>query len=210
MMRRNRTAAIAAALMLALGNVAPARAQVFTGRVDVEIEDPTGARLPGANVDLAGPVSQTHVSDAQGRAHFLNLPVGTYTVRVSLPGFTPNTSSSVEVLSGASTPLALRLAIAGTAETINVMAVTPVVDFKRGTTTTHVTVEELQNLPNSRDPWVVMQTVPTVYVDEGRAPGLDHAVVHQDLGMGPAPRHGERRHGERICHRSQDGQTHLS
>lgn len=173
MKRRNRTAAIAAAWMLALGFVAPARAQVFTGRVDVVIEDPTGARLPGANVNLTGPVSQTHVSDAQGQAHFLNLPVGTYTVRVSLPGFTPSTSSSVEVLSGASTPLALRLALAGAAETINVMAVTPVIDFKRVTTTTHVAVEELQDVPNSRDPWVVMQTVPTVYMDRVNVGGSE-------------------------------------
>ena len=173
MKRRSRTAAIAAVLMLALGFVAPARAQVFTGRVDVSIEDPTGARLPGANVDLTGPVSQTQVSDAQGQAHFLNLPVGIYTVKVSLPSFAPSTNSNVEVLSGASTPLALRLAVAGTAETVNVTAVTPAVDLKRETTTTHVTAEELQNLPNSRDPWVVMQTVPTVYMDRVNVGGSE-------------------------------------
>jgi len=173
MMRRNRTAAIAAALMLALGFVAPASAQVFTGRIDVVVEDPTGAAVPGAKADLTGPVTQTQISDAQGQAHFLNLPVGTYAVRVSLPGFAPSTSSNVEVLSGASTPLAMRLAVAGTAETINVMAVTPIVDFKRATTTTHVAVEELQNLPNSRDPWVVMQTVPTVYMDRVNVGGSE-------------------------------------
>ena len=173
MKRRSRTAAIAAVLMLALGFVAPARAQVFTGRVDVSIEDPTGARVPGANVDLTGPVSQTQVSDAQGQAHFLNLPVGIYTVKVSLPSFAPSTNSNVEVLSGASTPLALRLAVAGTAETVNVTAITPAVDLKRETTTTHVTVEELQNLPNSRDPWVVMQTVPTVYMDRVNVGGSE-------------------------------------
>ena len=173
MTRRNRTAAIAAALLLAIGLAAPASAQVFTGRVDVVIEDPTGARLPGATVDLTGPLSQTQTSDAQGQAHFLNLPVGTYAVKVSLPGFAPSTNSIVEVLSGASTPLALRLAVAGAAETINVTAVTPVVDFKRATTTTHVAVEELQSIPNSRDPWVVMQTVPTVYMDRVNVGGSE-------------------------------------
>src|SRR3954451_802461 len=101
MMRRMRTAA-AAALMLTLGLAPSAHAQVFTGRIDVSIEDPTGARLPGATVDLTGPVSQTQASDAQGQAHFLNLPVGTYTIKAVLPGFTPSTNSNVEVLSGAS------------------------------------------------------------------------------------------------------------
>jgi len=99
--------------MLAWGLAAPARAQVFTGRIDVSIEDPTGARLPGVTVELTGPVAQTQVADAQGQAHFLNLPVGTYTVKATLPGFTPSTSSNVEVLSGASTPLAARLGVSG-------------------------------------------------------------------------------------------------
>jgi len=173
MMRRNRTAALAAALMLALALAAPASAQVFTGRIDVSIEDPGGTRVPGATVDLLGASSQTQISDPQGQAHFLNLPVGVYTVRVSMPGFAPTNNSNVEVLSGASTSLALKLAVAGTAETINVTPVTPVVDIRRATTTTHVTEQELQDLPSSRDPWVVMQTVPTVYMDRVNVGGAE-------------------------------------
>ena len=173
MTRRNRTAAAAAALMLALALAAPARAQVFTGRIDVAVEDSTGARMPGATVDLSGPLTQTQIADALGQAHFLNLPVGIYAVKVSLPGFTPSTNSNVEVLSGASTPLAVVMAVAGAPETVNVTAISPAVDLKRQTTTTHVTVEELQNLPNSRDPWVVMQTVPTVYMDRVNVGGSE-------------------------------------
>ncbi len=173
MMRRNRTAALAAALMLALALAAPASAQVFTGRIDVSIEDPAGARVPGAKVDLLGASAQTQITDAQGQAHFLNLPVGVYTVQVSMPGFAPSTSSNVEVLSGASTPLAVKLAVAGTEASINVTAVTSVVDIRRATTTTHVTQQELQDIPSSRDPWVVMQTVPTVYMDRVNVGGAE-------------------------------------
>jgi len=173
MMGRNRTAAAVAAWVLALGLAAPARAQVYTGRVDVTLEDPTGARLPGANVDLAGPVSFARVSDAQGQVHFLNLPVGTYSIKVSLAGFTPSANTNVEVLSGSSTPLSLRMALAGAPETVNVLAVTPVVDLTRETTTTHVTTQELQDLPISRDPWAVMQTVPTVYMDRVNVGGSE-------------------------------------
>src|SRR4029077_10348289 len=104
---------------------------------------------------------------------FLNLPVGTYTIKATLPGFTPSTSSNVQVLSGASTPLTIRLAIAGASETVSVVAVTPAVDLKRETTTTNVTIEELGNLPLARDPWVVMQTVPTVYVDRVNVGGSE-------------------------------------
>src|SRR5580765_825226 len=173
MMRRNRTAALAAALMLALALAVPASAQVFTGRIDVSIEDPTGTRVPGAKVDLLGASAQTQITDAQGQARFLNLPVGVYTVQVSMPSFAPNTNSNVEVLSGASTPLAVQLAVAGTEASINVTAVTSVVDTRRATTTTHVAQQELQDIPSSRDPWVVMQTVPTVYVDRVNVGGAE-------------------------------------
>ena len=170
---RSRTTAAAAALMIALGLAAPARAQVFTGRIDVAVEDHSGARIPGASVELAGPVNQTQTADPQGLTHFLNLPVGIYAVKISLPGFTPSTNSNVEVLSGASTPLVAQLAVTGAPETVNVTAISPAVDLRRATTTTHVTLEELQNLPNSRDPWVVMQTVPTVYVDRVNVGGSE-------------------------------------
>ena len=173
MTRRTRTAATAAALMLALGLASPARAQVFIGRVDVSIEDPTGGRVPGATVDLTGPVSQTQVADALAQTHFLNLPVGIYTVKASLPGFTPSINSNVEVLSGASTSLVTRMGVADGVATVNVTAVTSAVDFKRATTTTHVTAEELQSVPNARDPWVVMQTVPAVYMDRVNVGGSE-------------------------------------
>src|SRR5919201_182083 len=65
------------------------------------------------------------------------------------------------------------VAVAGTAETINVTASTPIVDVRRETTTTNVTLEELQNIPTARDPWVVMQTVPTIYVDRVNVGGSE-------------------------------------
>jgi hypothetical protein len=148
-------------------------AQVFTGRVDVTIEDSTGGRLPGVTVDIAGPVSQTQVTDALGQAHFLNLPVGTYSVKAALSGFNPYANNTVQVVSGSATALPVRLGVAGTSETINVTAATPIIDVKRETTTTNVTLEELQNIPSSRDPWVVMQTVPTVYMDRVNVGGAE-------------------------------------
>ena len=162
-----------AAIVIAFGCVSTASAQVFTGRVDVTVEDSTGGRLPGVAVDLTGPINQTQVTDAQGQAHFLNLPVGTYAIKASLEGFNPFATSTVQVVSGASTPIAARLGVAGTAETITVTAATPVIDLKRDTTTTNVSLEELQNIPSSRDPWAVMQTVPTVYMDRVNVGGAE-------------------------------------
>src|SRR5258708_5954287 len=96
--KNGRLATWAAALVLVCGFVSPASAQVFTGRIDVTIEDATGGRLPGVNVDLAGPVNQSQVSDAQGQAHFLNLTVGIYTVTANLSGFTAYANKDVQVV----------------------------------------------------------------------------------------------------------------
>jgi hypothetical protein len=177
-------AALGAALALTFGFVPSASAQVFTGRVDVTIEDTTGGRLPGVNVDLTGPVTQSQVSDAQGEAHFLNLPVGVYTVTATLSGFNTFTNNSVQVATGAATPLMVRLAVAGTSETINVTAATPIIDVKRSTTTTNVTLDELQNIPSARDPWVVMQTVPSIYVDRVNVGGSESGQQSNYIGKG--------------------------
>jgi carboxypeptidase family protein len=173
-----------AALIMALGFVSTASAQVFTGRVDVTVEDSTGGRLPGVTVDLTGPVNQTQVTDAQGQAHFLNLPVGTYAVKAAISGFNTFTNNTVQVVSGSSTPLTARLGVAGTAETINVTAATPIIDTKRQTTTTNVSLEELQNIPTARDPWVVMQSVPTIYVDRVNVGGSESGQQSNYIGKG--------------------------
>ena len=46
-------------------------------------------------------------------------------------------------------------------------------DVKRQTTQTNVTLDELQNIPSSRDPWVVMQTVPGIVVDRVNVGGAE-------------------------------------
>src|SRR5207244_6094478 len=160
-----RLGAAAVALVLAVGFAAPVSAQFYTGRIDVTLSDQTGGRLPGVNVDITGPVNQSQVTDTQGEAHFLNLPVGTYTVKAALSGFNPYTNTNVPVVSGGAVPLEVRLAVSVTAETVTVTAATPVIDVKKETTTTNVTLEELQNIPSARDPWVVVQTVPSIVVD---------------------------------------------
>src|SRR5262249_10886308 len=106
----------AAAITAGLSSVAAAH--VVTGRRDVTVEGSAGGRLPGASVELTGPLNQSQVTDAQGQAHFLNLPVGIYAIKAALEGFNAFANDRVEVVSGASTPISAKLGIAGTAETV--------------------------------------------------------------------------------------------
>jgi carboxypeptidase family protein/TonB-dependent receptor-like protein len=160
-----RPMALCAAIVFVAVFAAPSAAQVGTGRIDVTVADTTGAVLPGVAVDISGPESHTATTDTLGEAHFLNLQPGVYTVGAKLAGFSDYLNKSVPVQTGASVPLRVSMSVAGVATQVQVTSEAPVVDTKKMTTTTHVTVEELQNIPSSRDPWAVMQTVPGIVVD---------------------------------------------
>jgi len=152
---------------------APSSAQVYTGRIDVTVTDTTGAILPNVTVTLSGPQNVTQVTDARGEAHFLGLPPGTYTVSAKLEGFNEYVNRNVPVVTGGIVPLKAALAIGGVATAVEVTAETPTIDPKKMTTSTNVTYEELQQVPSSRDPWVVLQTVPGIIVDRVNVGGAE-------------------------------------
>jgi hypothetical protein len=162
-----------AALALGLAGGSPAAAQVFTGRIDATVTDSTGAVLPGVAVDITGPQNATTVTDAQGEAHFLNLAPGTYTVTAKLSGFNDYENKNVPVNIGNSTPLKVSMAVAGVTTQVEVTAEAPVLDAKKTATSTNITQEELQEVPSSRDPWVVLQTVPGIVTDRVNVGGAE-------------------------------------
>ena len=170
---RQRLRPFAAAVAMLLAMAMPAAAQVYTGRIDLTVTDSTGAVLPGVTVELAGAANRTAVSDASGEARFLNLPPGTYTVTAKLQGFNDYSNPNVAVVAGSSVPLRVTMAVAGMAAAVEVTAETPVIDPKRMTTSTNVTNEQLQEIPSSRDPWVVLQTVPGIIVDRVNVGGAE-------------------------------------
>jgi hypothetical protein len=177
---------LAAAVAVALiGSVSTSSAQtLFQGRIDVTVQDATGAVLPGVTVGISGPQNATQVTDAQGEAHFLNLGPGTYEVRATLQGFQEYVNRAVMVTAGVSVPLRVNLRVAGVAEAVQVIAESPVVDTKKQTTATNVTAEELQNVPSSRDPWVVLQTVPSIMVDRVNVGGAESGQQSTYFGKG--------------------------
>lgn len=152
----------------------PASAQTYTGRIDVTVVDSTGAVLPGVTVDLTGPQAASAVTDRNGEAHFLNLAPGTYAVGAKLQGFGDYSNKNVPVSTGVSVPLKVTMSPGGVSAKVSVeAAATPLVDTRKETVTTNVNLDELQNIPSSRDPWVVLQTVPGVIVDRVNVGGAE-------------------------------------
>ena len=157
--------AMALCVALVLAYAAPSSAQMYTGRIDATVSDSTGALLPAVTVEINGPQKEAGVTDALGQAHFLNLAPGVYSVSAKLSGFGDYLNKNVVVGTGASVPLAISMALASVSAAVEVTAASPVVDTKRMTTSTNVSLQELQNIPTARDPWVVMQTVPGIVLD---------------------------------------------
>src|SRR5688572_21506382 len=163
---RLRTVTCRMVWLLAMALLAgPAAAQDYTGRIEVSLTDTTGAVLPGVSVEVSGPQRASTITDGQGNAQFLNLPPGTYEVLARLAGFRTYRNTNVPVAVGSTVPLKVSLNVESVAQDVFVTAESPVVDTKRQTTQTNVTLAELQEVPSSRDPWVVLQTVPGVIVD---------------------------------------------
>src|SRR5438093_3492998 len=83
---------LASAALLALGvvGVGPAHAQVLYGTLVGEVTDSTRAGVPGAAVTITHKetnLSREATTDTSGTFRFVNLPPGTYTVKVSMTGF---------------------------------------------------------------------------------------------------------------------------
>ncbi len=156
-----------------LAMAVPSSAQVYTGRIDVSVTDSTGAILPNVTVALTGPVDRTAVSDGRGEVHFVDLAPGTYTVSARLDGFNEYNNRNVPVVAGGTVPLKVALTVGGVATQVDVTAATPTIDPKKLSTSTNVTIEQLQQIPSSRDPWVVLQTVPGVIVDRVNVGGAE-------------------------------------
>ena len=113
---------LAAAISLA---VVPAHAADVNGRIKGTVTDPAGAEIPNAQVvatNQATGVKFTTTSQANGDYQFQQLPVGTYTISASSPGFKNFSASGIVINIDQEYVEAVRLDIGGSSETVSVQA----------------------------------------------------------------------------------------
>ena len=127
-------------LVLAFGT-SPAWSQsVNYGTVTGNVMLPDGTPGPGATVVLDGPAlisgKWSTISDDQGRFVFLRVPLGTYRVTGSLPGFNTARYEDIVINAGSSVPLTFNLEIAAAEGEIVVTSEAPLVDTRSSTIST--------------------------------------------------------------------------
>jgi hypothetical protein len=178
-----RLLALTAALLLALAF--PAHAQVQAGHIVGTVVDQQGAVLPGAAVTLSGQgLTRTFTTEADGRFRFLNLPPGSYTVRAELEGFAPHVREAIQVVIGQTIEISMDLRVGGLEEMIVVTGETPILDAREIGTATAFTQDELFRIPNSRDPWALLRTVPGVVLDRVNIAGNETGQQSEFVGKG--------------------------
>ncbi len=135
-------------VVLALVACRPLSAQTNTSSISGTVVDATGALLPGASVSVSSAASglaQTTRSNSKGEFSLEQLSPGTYSVKVSAPGFN-DVVQKVELL--ISTPLKLSFGLsAGSSEIVNVETTLASINSTDATLGKAFDSAQVQNLP---------------------------------------------------------------
>ena len=132
-----------------------ANAQTYRGGINGTVTDNSGAVIPNATVTITnvdtGAV-KTSPSSSAGEFLFQDLPLGTYTVVVSSPGFSTVKTDKVNVSAGVIFTLPVKLSISSSAETIEVEAGAIALDTTSTVQNTVIDSKTVEDIPlNGRD-----------------------------------------------------------
>src|SRR5262245_41302977 len=128
----------------------PAEAQVLYGSITGNVSDATGAALVKADVDVlnteTGAVKKT-TTDDRGVYLLSDLQPGTYTVTVTANGFRQTVHKDARITSNAVLRVDLKLEVSGVADTVSVVAASPLLQADRGEIQITQNARQINELP---------------------------------------------------------------
>ena len=129
-----------------------------------QVQDASGAVLPGVTVEAASPVLiekvRTAITDGTGRYRIEDVRPGTYSVTFTLPGFATVKSEGLIISGTAVTTVNSELRVGGVQETITVTGETPIVDVTSTRREITLDNETIRSLPSTRSYSYLLTTVP--------------------------------------------------
>jgi len=191
LMQRSSVPLLATLLLCLLPSAAYAQAAI-TGLV----KDPSGGVLPGATVEAASPVLiekvRSVVTDATGRYRIVDLRPGTYTVTVTLTGFTTVKREGIELSGSFVATVDASLTVGGVSETINVTGESPIVDVQSTRQQQIISKDVLAMIPSSRNVVGIQAIIPGMNTDG------DSGGINGTMQGGAQAIHGGRANDSRI------------
>jgi hypothetical protein len=157
---------LAVILVAGLSFAATAFAQDPRGTITGVVTDSSGAVLPGAAIsatNVATNRESTTTANDDGRYTIPYLAPGTYVVEVELSGFKKIRREGIEVRIGDRVTLDLRLELGAVAETVSVIAQSPVLELSSATAGQVIDEKRIALMPLSDgNPFVLSRLVPGV------------------------------------------------
>lgn len=173
--------------ILALTYAYPAFAQVTTktGTIYGKVIDDKGAPLPGVTVTLESTSlpTKTATTASGGAFRFAALPPGFYTMTYSLEGFAEVRQEEIEVRTGSSVDLSITLKATLTEE-FTVIGETPAIDTAKTGNEDSFNKQYLEQVPNSRDPWAIIDQTSGVDNDRYNVAGSESGSQSQFVARG--------------------------
>ena len=152
-----------AAVAIALLIPSTASAQASIAGV---VRDASGAVLPGVTVEAASPVLiekvRSATSDGTGQYRITSLPPGTYSVTMTLPGFSTVKREGLDVSGEGIITVNGEMRVGGVQETITVTGESPLVDVQSTRRQQIVDDETLKSLPATRGYNALVFLVPSI------------------------------------------------
>ena len=138
------------------------------------VSDGSGGVVPGATVAVANDATKEkleRVTNSSGQFSFPALPIGTYTVTVSLAGFKTFVANNVRVLTSQPANVSAVLEVGDLTETVVVKSQSELVQTQSTAVNTTLKVEQLRDLPlNSRNVLYAVTLLPGVQYGSGQGP----------------------------------------
>ena len=154
-------------------------AQTETGRITGTVYDQTGAVLPGVTVTVTQTASgaiRTTVSDEAGRYAITNLQPGPYQLKFELSGFNAQTAN-LTVTVGSAANVDTKMQVAGTTETVTVVAESSVINTANAEVATTINERQIRELPTiTRNVYDLVSTSSNVTPDDGSGRGTGYAI----------------------------------
>jgi len=122
------------------------------GNIAGVVTDPSGAVVPGGKVELSGPTGDRSMNtDSEGHFMFQLLIPGYYSVKISKEGFKTTEARQVEVQTGRTSSITMKLELGTSATTVEVIAAAVAVDTTSTAVASNLTDTFYESVPVARN-----------------------------------------------------------